>query len=62
MLSIGGNERISQTTQYLDCWLSALLRSEVKNVLKVEEGTCPTAGDITEQLFFISIILHVTMV
>jgi len=35
MLSIGGNGSISQTTQYLDYWLSDLLRSEVK-MLKVE--------------------------
>ena len=32
MLSIRGNGRISQTTEYLDCWLSDLLRNEVKNV------------------------------
>jgi len=39
---------ISQTTQYLDSWLSDLLQSEPKiKLLEVEGGTCPIAGDAT---------------
>jgi len=42
---------ISQTTRYLDSWLSDLLQSELKmKLLEVEEWhvpQCPIAGDAT---------------
>ena len=38
------HQLISQTTQYLDSWLSYLLQSELKmKLLEVEGETCPSA-------------------
>jgi len=38
------HQLISQTTQYLDSWLSDLFQSELKMIfLVVEGGTCPSA-------------------
>ena len=43
------HQLISQTTQYLDSWLSDLFQSELKmQLLEVEGGTYPIAGDATE--------------
>jgi len=43
------HQLISQTTQYLDSWLSDLLQSELKiKLLEVEGGMCPMAGDATD--------------
>jgi len=47
------HQLISQTTQYLDSWLSDLLQGELKmKLLEVEGGTCPSAlaGDATDWL------------
>ena len=57
------HQLISQTTQYLDSWLSDLLQSELKmKLLKVEghvsQCALPPAGDATVRLRSVSRILH----
>jgi len=47
------HQLISQTTHYLDSWLSDLLQSEIKRKLLEIEGRgdvpqCPTTGDATD--------------